>query len=191
MNTGINYYGQRLRTLVVPPMSGNYTFWISSDDTSELFVSTDETPANAAPTAWVSSWTDSMIWTDEPNQQSAPVYLEAGRRYYMEALHQQGGGGDNLAVRWQLPDGAYEQPMTAVSPAGTLMIPFDGVDRLPGIYWQTDQSHGDRGHGRGPLGVRDQSLAGHLSLAGARDQSVGPQRRQAAFAPEQCQCGAQ
>ena len=78
-----------------------------------------------------------MIWTDEPSQQSAPVYLEAGRRYYVEALHQQGSGGDNLAVRWQLPDGSYEQPMTAVSPAGTLMIPFDGVDRLPGIYRQS------------------------------------------------------
>ncbi len=32
-NTGMNYYGQRLRTFVVPPLSGNYTFWIARDDT--------------------------------------------------------------------------------------------------------------------------------------------------------------
>ena len=78
VNTGLDYYGQQLRTFVVPPTNGNYVFWISSDDTSELFVSSDETPANAAPTAWVSSWTDSMIWTDEPSQQSAPVYPGGG-----------------------------------------------------------------------------------------------------------------
>jgi hypothetical protein len=137
VNTGLNYYGQQLRTFVVPPTNGNYVFWISSDDTSELFVSTDETPANKASVASVTSWTASEAWTDEPNQQSAPRYLEGGRRYYIEAIMQQGTGGDNLAVRWQLPDGTFEEPMTAVSPAGTLLIPFDGIDTLPGIYKQT------------------------------------------------------
>ena len=137
VDTGMNLYGQRLRTFVVPPANGNYVFWISSDDSSELFVSTDETPANKAPTAWVNSWTSSREWTREPNQQGAPLYLEAGRRYYVEAIMQQGSGGDNLAVRWQLPDGTFEEPMHALSQAGTRLIPFDGQDTLPGIYQQT------------------------------------------------------
>jgi hypothetical protein len=38
-------YGQRLRGFVVPPVTGFYTFWISSGDNSSLFLSTDENPA--------------------------------------------------------------------------------------------------------------------------------------------------
>src|SRR5262245_54928299 len=41
-------YGQRVRALITAPTTGSYTFWISSDDTSVLYLSTDETPANKA-----------------------------------------------------------------------------------------------------------------------------------------------
>ena len=137
VNTGVDYYGQRLRAFVVPPSNGDYVFWISSDDTSELFVSKDENPANKLPNCWVSSWTPAEVWTDEPSQQGPPLYLTAGQRYYVEAIMQQGGGGDNLTVQWQLPDGTFEEPMSAQSPAGTLMIPFTGTNSTPGIYQQT------------------------------------------------------
>src|SRR6516162_7857911 len=49
---------------------------------------------------------------------------------------QQATGTDNLAVRWQLPTGTNEEPLGAVSPAGTWLIPFTGVDSPPGIYQQ-------------------------------------------------------
>jgi hypothetical protein len=137
VNTGMNNYGQRLRALVIPPTNGNYVFWISSDDTSDLFVSTDETPLNKSLNCWVSSWTDSRNWTVEANQQGPPVFLQAGQRYYVEVIMQQGGGGDNLAVRWQLPNGTFEEPLHATSPAGTYMVPYTGVDSKPGIYQQT------------------------------------------------------
>ncbi len=137
VNTGMNYYGQRLRAFVVPPTNGNYIFWISSDDTSELFVSQDENPAHKLPICWVSSWTPAEVWTDEPNQQGAPLYLAGGQRCYVEAIMQQGSGGDNLTVRWQVPDGTFEEPLPSFSAAGTRMIPFTGVDSTPGIYQQT------------------------------------------------------
>src|SRR5437660_1769056 len=41
-NTGLNNYGQRLRAFVVPPTNGAYTFWIASDDSSQLRLSSDE-----------------------------------------------------------------------------------------------------------------------------------------------------
>ena len=135
-NTGMDYYGQRLRTFVVPPASGNYVFWISSDDNSQLFVSSDESPANMAVVAWVNTWTNPREWTKEPNQQSAPRLLQAGRRYYVEARMQQGGGGDNLAVRWLMPNGSYEEPLTAVSPAGTRLVPCGNTITAPGIFLQ-------------------------------------------------------
>ena len=137
VNSGLSYYGQRVRALVVPPTNGNYVFWIASDDNSDLFVSTNENPANEILVANVSSWTPARSWLLEASQQSAPIYLQAGRRYYLEALMQQGTGGDNLAVQWQLPNGQIEQPMTAVSPAGTWLIPYDGSITKPGIYLQS------------------------------------------------------
>jgi hypothetical protein len=104
-------YGQRLRTYVTAPTTGAYTFWIASDDNSELWLSTDESPANIRKIAWVSGWTSSRQWTKEANQQSAAVSLAAGARYYVEVLHKEGAGGDNLAVGWQLPDATYERPI--------------------------------------------------------------------------------
>ncbi len=113
VNTGMENYGQRLRGYLVPPMTGAYVFWISSDDSSNLFLSTDENPANKVLIARVDGWTNSREWTREANQQSSAINLVAGKRYYLEAIMQQGGGGDNLAVQWQLPTGALETPIPA------------------------------------------------------------------------------
>lgn len=140
INSGKNNYGERARAFVIPPTNGNYIFWISSDDSSALMVSTDETPAHRNQIAGVAAWTNSREWGKEAGQQSSPVSLEGGRRYYVEALMQQGSGGDNLAVRWQLPNGTIEEPLTATSPAGTLLIPYDGIDLTPGIYSQSSNT---------------------------------------------------
>lgn len=104
-------YGQRVRGFIEAPQTGNYTFWIASDDQSQLYISTDEQPANRTLIAEVLNWTDSREWDSEPNQRSGPVRLEAGKLYYIEALHTEGSGGDHLAVRWQLPDGTIEEPI--------------------------------------------------------------------------------
>lgn len=107
------YYGQRLRGFVVPPMAGFYTFWISSDDQSVLYLSPDNNPKNKQAIANVVSYTASRQWDKEDGQMSVPIYLEADQRYYLEVLMKQGVGADNLAVRWQLPDGLSEEPIPA------------------------------------------------------------------------------
>src|SRR5712671_4598943 len=38
-------YGQRLRALVIPPVTGAYYFVIASDDNSQLYLGTNATPA--------------------------------------------------------------------------------------------------------------------------------------------------
>ncbi|MCX6903379.1 MAG: PA14 domain-containing protein, partial [Verrucomicrobia bacterium] len=121
VNIGTDY-GQRYRGLLIPPATGSYVFWVASDDASTLYLSSDESPVNMVPIASVNSWTSYRTWTTEANQQSAPIMLTAGRRYYLEALHKQGGGGDNFTVRWQLPDGTMEEPMPAsrLNPVGLL-----------------------------------------------------------------------
>ena len=119
-------YGQRLTAYVIPPTSGNYTFWIASDDNSTLFLSTNEQPANRREIASVPEWTASREWTKYAQQQSSPIALAAGQRYYIEALQKEGGGGDNLAVRWQLPSGTTEEPI----PASRLQVYSSGPPQI-------------------------------------------------------------
>ena len=104
-------YGQRLQALVQAPVTGVYTFWIASDDASTLFLSTDSEPANKTVIASVPGWTSSRQWNKYAQQQSSGIGLTAGQQYYIEALMKEGGGGDNLAVRWRLPSGAIEEPI--------------------------------------------------------------------------------
>jgi hypothetical protein len=104
-------YGTRMRALILPPTTGNYTFWISGDDNCALYLSTTESPAQRVAIATVNTWTSVREWTKEPNQRSALIALNAGQRYYIEALQKEGAGGDNLAVRWQLPDNTIEEPI--------------------------------------------------------------------------------
>ena len=104
-------YGTRLRGIITAPTNGNYRFWIASDDASDLYVSTDATPANKTRVCYVTGWTDPRNWTVETSQQSIDIVLVAGQKYYVEALHKEGGGGDNLAVGWTLPGGALERPI--------------------------------------------------------------------------------
>ena len=91
-------YATRVQGFIHPAESGSYNFWISSDDQSELWLSTDENPANKVKICSVNSWTNSREWTKETNQKSAAIQLQAGKAYYMESLHNEEGGGDNCAV---------------------------------------------------------------------------------------------
>jgi ELWxxDGT repeat protein len=116
-NVGDNY-GQRIRGYICAPLTGQYFFAIASDDDSELWLSTDEDPANKVKIASVSGWTNPREWTKYPSQFSQTIDLEAGKKYYIEALHKEGAGGDNLAVAWQTPSSS----LTVIS--GTYLSPF-------------------------------------------------------------------
>ena len=106
-----NNYGQRIRGYICPPAAGNYTFWIASDDNSELWLSTNDNPANKVRIALVTGLTTSRQWTKYSSQKSALKYLIAGQKYYIEALHKEGTQNDNCAVGWQLPNGTLERPI--------------------------------------------------------------------------------
>jgi len=99
----MDYYGSRIRGFLQPPETGAYTFWIASDDASELWLSTDTDSTNAVKIAWVSAWTNHEEWGKEPNQKSKTIYLSGGNFYYIESLMIEGSGGDNHTVAWQGP----------------------------------------------------------------------------------------
>ena len=112
-------YASRIRGYICPPQTGNYTFWIAGDDATELWLSKDSTTTNKTKIAYSLSWTGSREWNNYSTQKSVQIYLEAGKKYYIEALHKEGSGGDNLAVAWQLPNGTFEGPI-----AGSRLSPF-------------------------------------------------------------------
>ncbi|RPJ32809.1 MAG: hypothetical protein EHM35_11155, partial [Planctomycetaceae bacterium] len=88
------YYVTRVRGYVHPPADGEYTFWITSDDQSQLWLSTDENPANRVMISQVTGYSGATEWTKFPEQKSAAIALKAGKKYYVEALHRDGSGGD-------------------------------------------------------------------------------------------------
>src|SRR6266540_4262246 len=51
-------YGQRMSGYLVPPTTGSYLFWVSSDDNSILALSTDDNSANKRVIASVPQWTN-------------------------------------------------------------------------------------------------------------------------------------
>ena len=119
-----DHYGTRIRGYIVPPTTGNYTFWIASDDQSELWISTDDQPANLVKRAYVATYTGSRQWTKEANQKSPILALTAGQKYYFEALQRDFTGGDNLAVGWFKPGdaGAGAAPSQVVP--GSALAPY-------------------------------------------------------------------
>jgi len=96
-------FGTRVRGYLYPPADGDYTFWIYSDDHSRLWLSTNDDPANKKLICEVNGYTGANEWTKFPEQKSSPITLKAGQRYYIEALHRDGTGGDLLGVGWGGP----------------------------------------------------------------------------------------
>ena len=121
-NYGDNY-GSRARTILIPSVSGNYTFWVASDDSSELWFSTNGDAANRKLIAYTSGWASPRQWTKFASQQSDPIPLLAGQPYYLETLHKDGASLDNLAVAWQ---GPAPFAATNVIAAVYLRQPFSG-----------------------------------------------------------------
>lgn len=127
-------YGSRIRGYICAPQTGDYTFWIAGDDRAELWLSTTDNPANKRKIAGLVSWTSFREWNKTPSQKSASIYLEAGKKYYIEALQKESNGGDHLSVAWQMPNGLFEGPIegTRLSPnASTVALLDQTIDFLP------------------------------------------------------------
>jgi uncharacterized protein (DUF1800 family) len=120
-NFGDNY-GERIRGYLVPPVTGNYYFWLAASSTAELWISNDEESANKVRRIVVSKPTLPRQW-NIPTQRSGWLSLKAGQRYYIEILHKAGTGSDHWAVGWlQDPSGTNTVPGAVVP--GYVLAPF-------------------------------------------------------------------
>lgn len=110
-------YGQRIFGFIQPKVSGLYTFAVSSDDTSELWLSLDENPRNLRLIASVfslteSAWTEESVFSKYATQQSRNIRLIAHKRYFVEALHKQASGNGRIQVYWRKPGSIKLDPIT-------------------------------------------------------------------------------
>ncbi len=118
-NDGINYYARRVSGLFIAPATGDYVFFVNSDDDSDLFLSTDANPANKQLIAQETGYSGSRLWitggntTQKRSDQFSPdggvtypyqtgIHLVQGSKYYIEGVQHQGTGGDNFAATYKL-----------------------------------------------------------------------------------------
>ena len=142
---GDNYGGQMIGYFY-PPVTGDYVFYLSADDGSNLYLSTDDTAANKKLIAQESGWSNPRNWETigggstipAKNSQTftgtqwaakdpaggAKITLTANKAYYIEALFKEGGGGDNLAVAVAAPNGSIDQTLPI---PGQYLSSFDKI----------------------------------------------------------------
>ncbi len=124
-----NGYGTRVRGYIHPIETGDYTFTITGDDYCQFYISPDADPAGKVLAASIIGWTGVNEFDKYGTQESNPISLVAGQKYYVEFLHKEGGGGDHFSVFWQTPSNS-----TRTLIDGSLLSPFpveicgDGID---------------------------------------------------------------
>ena len=138
----------RMRGWLRPPVTGNYQFWIASDNSSELWLGAGASPAGIRRIASVPrfTWVNPREWGRFPSQRSELIPLRADETYYIEALQEQTTERDHLAVAWRIP--ASDRSSVEVID-GRYLVPWsggedEGVDAAAGIlreYW-TDYTAG-------------------------------------------------
>ena len=119
-------YGGRVSGAVVPPISGNWLFYLASDDSSRLFLN----PAGYNPNGnglIVEEPGCCGVWTSHV---SGPIPLTAGGIYSIAGIFKEGTGGDYLKVAAGLegtpapPDNPNQQmPVSAYA----IPAPYIGV----------------------------------------------------------------
>ena len=103
-----NDYGARMRGVFVPSVSGNYIFYVHSDDSSQLFIN----PSGPDPAGKVLIAEETGCCRAWPTVASGPIALTAGTASYIEALYKEGGGGDYIRVAARLQGSA--DPLVAI-----------------------------------------------------------------------------
>jgi len=115
-----NNLGIRMNGYICPPSTGNYVFWIASDASGELWLSTTSSPANKVRIAFNTNSTNYRQWNKYTSQKSASISLTAGQVYYVEALMKESNGNDNFSVGWAKPGQSTTSP-SEVIPGSSLM----------------------------------------------------------------------
>lgn len=130
--------GVRLRGLLTPEVTGQYTLHITGSQNAALWLSSDDSRFLKQRVAWHLGTTSEAQWGKFSTQTTAPVHLEAGVSYYIEAQVMNGEGIGHIALGWTPPDATTP---TAIPPGNLRYPPADPNDsndnNLPD-NWETE-----------------------------------------------------
>lgn len=96
-------YGSLVRGFITPPVDGDYRFFVSGDDETELWLSTSDQPEDARTIASVPRYASPGFYEKYSSQTSGLIQLSATNSYYFEIRHKEGSGGDHFEVAWEGP----------------------------------------------------------------------------------------
>lgn len=100
--------GIRVVAYLVPQQSGEYKFWIASNEHGQLWLSSDENPVNKKQIAYLNSTAGRYHWENSSSQVSNIVVLEAGKKYYIEGICNSNGTTGHFEVSWALNGNSKE-----------------------------------------------------------------------------------
>ncbi len=112
-------FGDRMRGYITAPISGNYTFFLTSDENADLYISGTTEPNQVLRRSWVKNGTvPAGNYTTQASQQSITMRMKAGDAYYFEATRRETTGTDHFAIAWQKPGDTVPEiiPAYALSP---------------------------------------------------------------------------
>ncbi len=97
-------FGERMRGYLTAPSTGLFTFFLTSDENAELWVSSSDEPAHKLKRAWVTAGSvNAGTWDALPSQKSITMSLTAGNSYFIEVVRYETSGSDHLQVGWLKP----------------------------------------------------------------------------------------
>lgn len=97
-----DYYGFIAIGYFMPPTTGTYNFWTSSDDGSGVWIG-DIASASSGRTTANAVVNNNMGGGQGDTKRGGSISLTAGQAYPIRIVHEEGGGGDNLTFSWSGP----------------------------------------------------------------------------------------
>jgi hypothetical protein len=112
-----NNYGGTIAGHFIPPVSGNWIFYVSADDDGQLVMNTNgPSPTGATQMRFAPGCCRALSSGSDP---SPVISMIAGQAYYIEGRFKEGGGGDYLEVGARL---AGDNSAIVVIPSSQLAL---------------------------------------------------------------------
>ena len=146
-------YSDTLECYFTPPTTNDYVFFAAGADLNDVYLSTDDNPANIVNIAQENGWTNPRDWcvsqcgttngersdwytgnmwpgAGDPSVGGALIHLDGGQQYYMIAFHHRDtwSGADDFAVTYLINPGTNQPasgdaPLLTGSVIGTYLDP--------------------------------------------------------------------
>lgn len=129
--------GVRLRGLLTPDVTGDYTLHIAGSENSALWLSSDSSRFNKQRVAWHLETTAANEWGKFPTQKSATVHLVAGQSYYIEAQVMNSAGIGHVSIGWKTPGASAPVAIPVERLRYPVADPDDANDNNLPDSWET------------------------------------------------------